>query len=437
MIKLLFKLSYRFRVKQLKTCISLNYQLTATLIKKEMFARLPNASFKSIYYLSADITSKLFYNHEIDENSELYLDFKGDISSLLNDMQDSEEIKKRISTKNQLFDDYAHLILGSSSNTNTNDKTKPNLDFQSFQTLKQDLKDQLVQQRKSLEALQNQRVEQIREEVFPKITFRLDKLVSWIAILTSIVFLSGYYLTSQILEHFGINSAMYFQVTDYLASSINNIQTVIISSFVGVGFYVYGVHKSISEAIFNNQFEIVKTSYTRNDKFVLFVVLSGLIGLAINLIFNFESGFYRALQILFYLGGLFIVLIIPFEKYFSNHVFVRIIVSVLVIQFFQVERAIDDNISRITSNYQSTKIVYKFKDNPLPLSDLSLISSTSVYYFFYENASNKTLIVKREVIESIEIDISESEQSSLFAFLRSFFKTDTDIESDNKQTDNL
>jgi hypothetical protein len=437
----LLKTFTSLQVRKITKVRSLSTQLTALKIQEELTLLLPKAPLKQIYELQADITMNFLFESEIDEGLNVYDDIREQISTIIESIREKPCIAERIVEHAQLIHFYWSLHNSQFSEIELSRwKNKVErlgsdihpLNWELLDEFEKSLNKKLKEIRKSAKAFKDRRVEGVREILFSKISFTPEKIVPWIAIFSALFFLSGYYYVSQTLDYFGIKTGMYFPLADYLASSINNLHMLLISSFIGCAAYIVGVHKSISESILRAELGIEETGYTRNDKLIRNFFIVSFIGIITAVIFDIKFLFDMYFSLIIYIVSMVSILVVPIEKYFSNHVFIRILLSILIIQFFQLERMIRIDLDKLMATKQEFPIKYKFKDESSQQGNIRLITANSVYFFFFETDTKKSFIVKRDHVDRIEFNEKEEKGLSLFDSLRTPFdkeseKTSKDI----------
>jgi len=73
-----------------------------------------------------------------------------------------------------------------------------------------------------------------------KISLSATQLVAGITLVSTVFIVTGYLYINYFLSSFGVNVSLYFSLTDYLASSIENIQSVAVSAIVGTISVLFG-----------------------------------------------------------------------------------------------------------------------------------------------------------------------------------------------------
>lgn len=220
--------------------------------------------------------------------------------------------------------------------------------------------------------------------------------------LISVCFLlTGYLYSSIFLAHFGIPSTQYFNISDYLATSLDKVQSSFIASvgaLIGLGMGL--LHRSrMSEAQLRSRRE-------NNPEWVWQVVKAIFIVLLIVLFFMNREQFYRFLPV----AGVFLfldVLLGISYRYFHQPVkalFALAFVSLYSLAFFSSIQLDFERIKTGTYWKQHSETLKLSSDMTLDASNLLLLYASGGYFFMLQKDSGTPVIIPRDNILQVEIN---------------------------------
>ena len=100
-----------------------------------------------------------------------------------------------------------------------------------------------------LEKIESEKLKKIKPiEIKPSTAFL------FISIFSSLFLIGGFLYTKFLLGFFGINTSNFFEISDYLSSSIDIIFSIFVSTLVGMIAYFYGLSSRFSEIVSAEQF---------------------------------------------------------------------------------------------------------------------------------------------------------------------------------------
>lgn len=221
--------------------------------------------------------------------------------------------------------------------------------------------------------------------------------------LVSICFLlTGYLYSSIFLSHFGIPSTQYFAVSDYLATSLDKIQSSVMSSvyaLVGMGVGVLQRSRMSAAELQREQ---------RNNPLWVLRLLQVI--LAVGLVWLFLTNreiFYFVLPA----AGMFLIVDVfkYIRRYFHNPLKAQFAFAFVSLYCLAIFSNIQLDLERVrTGTYwsQHSETLKVSPDLALDASNLLLLYASGGYFFMLQKDTGTAVIVPRDKVLQVEINKS-------------------------------
>jgi hypothetical protein len=241
------------------------------------------------------------------------------------------------------------------------------------------------------------------EEVLDRTSFKIDislqETLSYLTLMTSIIFCGGFLYNNILFGLYNINISLFFNLSDYVSSSIEQIQPAIIGASLTLIVLFFNLIE------LKNNFGYFKYSNTlkkrKKNSTIIIIVLA--IGFILGSIY-IEDFFYKKLE---YPAILFAIIFsqeISF-KYFKKPLKIFPIILFSSIFFTQLTtKAISKY--HIKENKNNIKVIFKNKILNDQILNHSLILATSQYVFF-ESKNKNVKVFKKDLIDYYEKDKNE------------------------------
>lgn len=226
-----------------------------------------------------------------------------------------------------------------------------------------------------------------------KIAISLKETISFITLITPLIFSGGYLYNSILFGLYGIDTSLYFGLSDYISVTINQIRFAIIGGiFALFGFFRSVVDINVNIGYFRNKYNIKRKENKRTVfNFLLLSVFAVLSYLDIKHSFLFVF----ALLFLFFdfLLGKYVL---PYVEGSFKNLSVLLFISV----FFAL--VISSSITDYLNNKnENVKVIFHDDTLNQKFKDYQIITMTSNYIFLTKDETG-VKIIKRELIDYFE-----------------------------------
>lgn len=251
----------------------------------------------------------------------------------------------------------------------------------------------------------NKRFKKLRSELAErgviKFTFDLKQISSLLGILSFVLSISGYLYVSAFFNNFGINSSLYFSLSDYLPYSLNQIRSIFFATLVNMAFLTMGLRASSLRS--KNQHSFDRKTYEKIDLIIFsvmgFAVIKEVFSYYNTKIINFET-----IKLFLWLLSLIISSWIA-SKFFKQFV------STFLFIAFSCQIFSSAYIEALINSEKIKKGEYVFRDNikiknheNIDLIDTKLFALNSSYAFLFNNKTKEIYIFPKSDVEEIQIN---------------------------------
>ncbi|MBD3667118.1 MAG: hypothetical protein HUJ16_04120 [Kangiella sp.] len=245
---------------------------------------------------------------------------------------------------------------------------------------------------------------QIRNKIHHKIISPLkidgQHLITFLSIFSATYFCLSYLYLSNYLTPFGIKTSDYFYISDYFSASLNSLVGVMISVLLSVFALVFGMTNAVNIVI-DEVDTGKKPSRLLEEMFTILLILNTFVSL---LYFFFADAIPSdILRINIYMLILFFISKVPIEKYFSNHVSIRIFCFVLVVSVFYVHAKAHKAVQNVLSNQGERQISIEYEDIDLSEHELRHLVNTTDYSIYWCYNHKESIVVSKSKLTSIRI----------------------------------
>ena len=245
-------------------------------------------------------------------------------------------------------------------------------------------------------------LERARDATTLKIDLSLSAIGGVLGLVTTLFVVSGYLYNSFVYGALGMDVSLFFSISDYLATSIEKIKYVAISTALGTVSFFFGVNRVAR----NPHLALGDREATFHQAYV-YVIEAAFATLAI-LQYFYGERYMTTIGLLLLIVGMDISPSIA-RRYFAKPmpatfslVFIVTYTSVLVAS---VGGTIDDYSHKRFTQYNHVRVIpAKTSSLPANIKDSPVLGANSSYVFIYDVKSQKALAVPKGSIELIEIE---------------------------------
>ena len=248
----------------------------------------------------------------------------------------------------------------------------------------------------------------VRDEtskIFPKFEIKQAHLTFMISISTAIFLITGYVYNKFFLGAFGIEVSKFFNLSDYIAASMDKLYIAGISAIVALLFAFYGMYLRFRDEIRSIHFEAnVEVEMKRWD-FQMLILLIGFSILTALYFYKDLPGKYSLLSIVIFFLLIGIYLKLPLDKFIKNPSYIFVFFIALLSFAVSIFNAISNDIDKIKHSNINEIRKYSFQYNqnvPFDPKFAVLLAKTDDFFFFYDKENKISYVIPKSDIQWIE-----------------------------------
>lgn len=270
-----------------------------------------------------------------------------------------------------------------------------------YSNLKKNIKSELKKISNQIKKQNREKIKYEKEKAINPIEIKMSYIITFFSIVSSLSLIGGI-LYNQLLFYFlGINATNFFNISDYISSSIDVLLIVFLSMIIAVPFYFLKISHILDEAIIDEQ--LGTNIQNRNDKseakIKWFIVITLIFGIVI-FYYQHKELSYNIIGIFTYLLIIFYSSRLNFWKYIKNSFLANLCFLILINFLYLVISKSYTQANEIKNNklISEYKVVLKeeIKDK------FTFIKSNSYYTFLYDSINNKVIVIPNSEIKRIE-----------------------------------
>ena len=214
--------------------------------------------------------------------------------------------------------------------------------------------------------------------------------------ISTLFLISGFVYTKSFFYWFGINVGDFYNVQDYLSSSIDVVSSTALSSVIGFAGFCNGYYRSIDDRLHDGQFNV---NSKRRDYFIPFILVTSCIGLAFSI---YTTGRWPNIAIfpivMFIL--LFAFFKIPFLKFVENKLTVEAACLVVAIFFIHLGFTIKSNVESVFLDEYKPIYSIELQDKYKNYSQMSYLTSNSNFVFLIDVDTKEVVVLPKNSVTS-------------------------------------
>lgn len=269
------------------------------------------------------------------------------------------------------------------------------LNNETFKTKVSSIKKELKLLKNDIKVLTKKKLEGEKLKSFPPIKITSANITFLFSLFSSLFILSGFVYNYYLFNHFNISVSNFFNISDYLASSVDVISASLIATFIAIISFLYGLNRGVEQHFYDEEFETKST--TKKDILPAIIVILLTSKLVLHSYFTGEVHSV-AFSILIFFISINTIPSLPIWKYIENKITIFIVIYSLITFALHMNYSIDKKIKKIESDNLNSEyeLIYdsKFKGN----RNSKFVLANSTYVFLWDPQIKKiTIIPKSEI----------------------------------------
>ncbi|MBU2882263.1 hypothetical protein KO525_06075 [Psychrosphaera sp. B3R10] len=401
--QLLYRKANRY-LKQVKLGKdAFNHQVLLTAL--ELF---PESTFDKLLELSNDAIAKLC-GRDVKPNDETY---SKQLHKLVNLVSEDEKKVKELSKFLMAFsyatgicksDFLAQIKEDSSNKAFSLDKDVREIENDTmFKQYVSESKQALITRRELVSSKLKEKVDKKSTDFYEYFKINLSQIIAIFGFVSAIIISSGYYVNNKITESWGISTQDFFEVQDYVSTSIELISSILIYSLFFLVFTVFLVKHRLAEQHTREELNLPRRVYKIPYTLALFIVFIN-VSMILSLINGVTEPVYINLTLLvdYLILGFTFVDKFRIADYFKNPTLAHIILLSLLIFFINLNFEASKLTGQMNSEEYVSKYNVKIKSEISKGREFKYLMMNSNYVFLRETSNQKRIVIlpKSNVIE--------------------------------------
>lgn len=267
-----------------------------------------------------------------------------------------------------------------------------NLSHETYKTKVSFIKKELKLLKNEIKFLTNKKLEDEKLKSFPPIKITSAHITFLFSLFSSLFILSGFVYNYYLLKHFNISVSNFFNISDYLASSVDVITASLIATFIAIISFLLGLNRGVEQHFYDEEFETKST--TKKDILPAILVSTLTINLVLHSYFTGEVH-STTLSILIFFISINTIPMLPIWKYIENKLTILVVIFSLITFSLHMYYSIDKKIKKIEANNLKSdyELIFdnKFKGN----KNSKFLLANSTYVFLWDPQIEKIIIIPK------------------------------------------
>jgi len=394
---------YMFILKKLSNDIIKTRTACNTLIYNKIYIKVFETYQDNTIKSNNEFTNYI-YNNILEVDSQIDEENKEKLDTLKKDIISNE--LKLIAKHYILTAYYSCKFSNSRLYIKNNFKKAKNYDPEikliktiNYSAFKKNIKSELKKILNQIKTLNREKIKSEKEKAITPIEIKISYIITFISVVSTLSLIGGIIYIQLFFHLLGINATNFFNISDYISSSLDALFVVFMSMIFAIPFYFLKISHILDEKTIDEQFGT--NIQSKNDKFEskikLYIPIILILGLIIHYSLNSEINYNLVI--------LFLYLLISFSlpkfglwKYIKNSfsislgtlIFLNFLFIIIIKANAQVEKIKSDNFNKKYNIVLKEEISNEFK----------FIQSNSNYTFLFNE--NKVTIIPNSEIKKIE-----------------------------------
>ncbi len=408
---------YIFIIKKLSNDIINTIVSCNTLIYNKIYIRVFEIYKDNTIEQNKKFT-KYLYECVLGLNPLIDEEDKGELDLLIKEIISSES---KLIAKHYILRAYFDYYISTNSvfkiiskkNIKTNFKKAKKYDLdikllrnKDYKAFKKDIKSELKDISNKIKIINKEKIKLEKEKTINPIEIKISNIIALISIFSALSLIGGIIYNQLLFYFLGLNATNFFNISDYISSSVDVLFIVFISMAIAIPFYFLKTIHLLDEQILDDQLGTnIQIENNKKESIIKWFMYILLILVNIALYIKDKEINFDFLLVLIYTSIIFSLPKLGFMKYIKNsYHFALSILIILNFLFLIISKAHNEKENIKTDNYNNKyKIVLKEKNN----NKYSFIQSNSNYTFLFNKNENKVIIIHNNEIERIEVLLNE------------------------------
>ena len=253
--------------------------------------------------------------------------------------------------------------------------------------------------KKQIKKINTKKIEEEKSKLIGTIKITQSHILFFASVFSSLFLVGGFLYTRFLLLFLGINTSDFFDIYDYLSSSVDIIFSVFISTVAGMFFYFMGISDDLSRIISEGQLNLKTKNKTH---WLKFITLSLAVVFCVQ--YYYHEIFEPYLLFPFFFFSLYHIIFdfIKLDKYIENKIaFGPAVISIFgFILYLAVE--LSDILYEVKNgNYQSQYVV-SFAEGYEVYSEHKFFMANSKYAFLLNDDTQEIAVIPITGIKSMQ-----------------------------------
>ena len=269
----------------------------------------------------------------------------------------------------------------------------------SFKVLVRGVKKDKRLLRKRVGASNKLKIERQKLEMIPPIKITHAHFSFSLTLISTLFLISGFVYTKSFFYWFGVNVGDFYDIQDYLSSSIDVISSTALSAFFGLLCFFYGISRAVNDELREWQFDIQE----KRKSYVLpFITVTSGLGLVVSV---YVTGRWPSIFVFPIVFSLLIYAYFrnPIWKFVENKATVGIACLVITFFFMHLGFRVKDNVEKVLLGEYEPAYSVEMKGKYEEYSEMSYLTSNSSFVFLVDVEGEKVVVLPRNSVVSYEV----------------------------------
>ena len=209
-----------------------------------------------------------------------------------------------------------------------------------------------------------------------RVEFRIELFAQFLPLLSLLALIAGYLHTKFFYSYFGIKAELYFSISDYLASSVEQIQ----HSFFGMAGFLIGTLIADADYTATNRYAFDRQVRSFSRLYFISLVFAVSLLIATYILKSISPATIFAIFVVAFYPVLRLVLFVSF-KYFNNPKLVYSTLMGLILFFASLTYGTVGRIYALGEDRSETKYEFELEGKKYTSEEATLIGASSRYIF--------------------------------------------------------
>ncbi|CAK2046319.1 conserved membrane hypothetical protein [Vibrio crassostreae] len=265
-----------------------------------------------------------------------------------------------------------------------------------FKSLSESVKKDKRLLKKKIGIANKLKVEREKSELIPPVKVTASHLSVSLTFISTLFLISGFVYTKSFFYWFGINVGDFYNIQDYLSSSIDVISSTAFSAVIGLAGLCNGLYRSIDDELHDGQFDI---DSKRKGYVIPFILVTSCFALAYNVYTNGRwPNLFIFPIVLFLLIEAFHR--IPFLKFVENKATIGSACLVLAIFFMHLGFTIKSNVESVFFDDYVPIYSIELQSQYENYSQMSYLTSNSSFVFLIDIETKEVVVLPKNSVTS-------------------------------------